>query len=195
MFSVSFFVFFCFFLVEPFLVCSYGEFIATAIQARMSNHCFDNLFHAASFSDSGSNCVVAKGLLTPNDAEPCFNHNLKNVVDDVLGAENVEPLDSAAAADFQAVALIIAFIRGSMVVRQSFASAIDEVGESQLEMISWNITRWEGRVLALRRFLLMKDVLTTMHNRGVFAPMTDKLVSFVFCIWFHQSFFFFKERC
>jgi hypothetical protein len=64
-------------LVVVFLllfILSYGEFIAVAIKSRLHEHGFDDVLFAASFSDSGSNCVLAKGLLTPNDAEPCFNH-------------------------------------------------------------------------------------------------------------------------
>jgi hypothetical protein len=70
--------------------CSaYGEFIALAIDARINAHKFSSCIFMASFSDSGSNCVLAKGKLTPGDEEPCFHHNLKHMLDDVIGAESV----------------------------------------------------------------------------------------------------------
>lgn len=68
----------------PIDCSAFGEFIYLAIDARLEAHHFSDCVHIASFSDSGSNVVLAKGLLTPGDAEPCFNHDLKHVVEDVL---------------------------------------------------------------------------------------------------------------
>jgi hypothetical protein len=175
---LSFFFFFFFFN------CRYGEFIAAAILARMQQHGFDRLLHAASFSDSGSNCVLAKGLLTPTDAESCFNHDLKNVIDQVLGAENVAATDKCAAADFDSVAVVISHVRGSSVLRHAYESSTSNSQESHLELIAWNLTRWEGRVIALERFLLMRQVLMAMLDAGNFQVLFDRKVCIMACILF-----------
>jgi hypothetical protein len=69
----------------PMSCSAFGEFIALAIESRVTQHCFGECVFMASFSDSGSNCVMAKGLLTPGDEEPCFHHKMKLMLDDVIG--------------------------------------------------------------------------------------------------------------
>jgi hypothetical protein len=58
----------------PVSCSGYGEFIALSLQHRIAKHKFDDCVFMASFSDSGSNCELAKGMLTPGDEEPCFHH-------------------------------------------------------------------------------------------------------------------------
>lgn len=134
------------------MVCSaYGEFVATAIESRFHQHGFDNLVHAASFSDSGSNCVAAKSLLTPLDGEPCFNHNLKHAIDDVcIGSLSAAPTHRASALDFTSMHLIIAFIRSSPNLRSAFVAVQKKLSMPELELIMENLTRWEGRFKALK---------------------------------------------
>ena len=116
-----------------------------------------------------SNCVLAKALLTPGDAEPCFNHNLKHVVDDVLVSSSNPALCPVAALDFLAMGLIIAFIRGSSIIRSQFTSACNDVEVDDLELIAANLTRWEGRFLALQRVLLLRKALQHMLSEGWLA--------------------------
>jgi hypothetical protein len=132
---------------------SYGDFMASSILSRIDEHHFQDCFFAASFSDSGSNCVLAKGILTPDDAEPCFNHMMKNVIDSVMGSESSEGTFVSGCQDLKTVSLIIAHIRSASNVRQAFVSAARDLEEDELEFVQANLTRWEGRVSALNRFL------------------------------------------
>jgi hypothetical protein len=102
----------------PMACSAYGEFIYMSVNARIRSHGFGDMLHAASFSDSGSNVAAAKALLTPGDDEPCFNHNLKHVIDDVLGGSPGQQLTHlAGASDFAALAMLVAHVRGSPLLR------------------------------------------------------------------------------
>src|SRR6185437_2957325 len=93
----------------PMACSAYGEFIAFAIEARFQQHGLADKIHTASFSDSGSNCVAAKALLTPMDGEPCFNHTMKLAIEDVcLGTSTKAASHRVAAQDFSAMHLLIA---------------------------------------------------------------------------------------
>ncbi len=72
----------------PMACSAYGAFIYVAVAALINARGLGNDLHAASFFDSGSNVAAAKTLLTPGDHEPCFNRNLKYVIDDVVGARH-----------------------------------------------------------------------------------------------------------
>jgi hypothetical protein len=155
-------------------LCRYGEFIATAIEGRLKDHDFEKCFFSASISDSGANCVVAKGYLTPDDAEPCFNHNLKHVIDDVFGSETGGGSFHLGINDLKAMSLLIAHIRGASVVRTAFAACARDLEEPDLEFIQANLTRWEGRVSALQRFLLLKNQLQALR-KTVLVPFLGQV--------------------
>jgi hypothetical protein len=159
----------------PLSCSAYGEFIATAIDSRISQHNLSECVFMASFSDSGSNCVLAKGILTPGDEEPCFHHNLKHMIDDVIGAEPGQKATNVAAAlDFTAVGLLIAIVRGSSVLRKELEGASQKENLPDLELIAANLTRWEGRYLALQRFLELAAALKKMDGKGLFEQYRKK---------------------
>jgi hypothetical protein len=162
------------------LACSaYGEFIYMAVVARIKDHGLDTILHAASFSDSGSNVAAAKALLTPNDDEPCFNHNLKHVIDDVLGGSpQQEATHPAAAKDFAALALLVAHVRGSPVLRSELNTTCREEGVPVLELIAANLTRWEGRYRSLERILKLRGAVVAMRAKSTLASLLQ--VGFAF---------------
>ena len=155
----------------PMSCSAYGEFIAVAIQSRIAVRFADCVF-MASFSDSGSNCRLAKGLLTPGDEEPCFNHTMKLMLDDVIGgAEGGHVAANAVAAlDLLSVGLLVAIVRPNTQLRSEVSSACGKVGIENLELIAANITRWEGRYSALKRFLELRAALCKVHAKGIFLP-------------------------
>ena len=157
----------------PMGCSAFGEFIYLAISARFKQHRFDDLVHSASFSDSGSNVVLAKELLTPKDAEPCFNHNVKHSHDDVcVGSPSNPALCRVAALDFLSMALVIAAIRGTSVLRAAFTSALKTAELPDLELIAANLTRWEGRVNALKRILALRQAF--VHITDHLRPYIEK---------------------
>ena len=158
---------------------SYGDFMASSILSRIDEHHFQDCFFAASFSDSGSNCVLAKGILTPDDAEPCFNHMMKNVIDSVMGSESSEGTFVSGCQDLKTVSLIIAHIRSASNVRQAFVSAARDLEEDELEFVQANLTRWEGRVSALNRFLLLRNQLVLLRDTAL-APFIRQAEVFFF---------------
>ncbi len=156
----------------PMSCSAFGEFIALAIESRVTQHCFGECVFMASFSDSGSNCVMAKGLLTPGDEEPCFHHKMKLMLDDVIGgAEGGDRgTNEVAALDLLAVGLLVAIVRPNAQLRSEIALASEKVGIESLEVIAANITRWEGRYSALKRFLELQGALTRVHSKHFFDP-------------------------
>jgi hypothetical protein len=159
----------------PMSCSAYGEFIALAIQARIDGHRFDECAFMASFSDSGSNCELAKGLLTPGEEEPCFHHKLKLMLDDVIGgAEGGHPVNAAAALDLSALGLLVGIVRASLNLRKELAVAAGKVEIDSLELIAVNITGWEGRCSALKRFLELQAALVKVQSKGTFAPFIEK---------------------
>jgi hypothetical protein len=157
----------------PMSCSAYGEFIA--IQARIDGHRFDECAFMASFSDSGSNCELAKGLLTPGEEEPCFHHKLQLMLDDVIGgAEGGHPVNAAAVLDLSALGLLVGIVRASLNLRKELAVAAGKVGIDSLELIAANITRREGRYSALKRFLELQAALVKVQSKGTFAPFIEK---------------------
>ena len=55
-------------------------------------------------------------LPAPQDGEPCFNHCLKHVIDDVTDSDKATHKESAL--DFKAMGLAISVIRGSSILRK-----------------------------------------------------------------------------
>jgi hypothetical protein len=119
---------------------------------------------------------MAKGLLTPGDEEPCFHHTMKPMLDDVVGgAEGGERGTNAVAAlDLLAVGLLVAIVRPNAQLRNEIAHAAEKVGIESLEVIAANITRWEGRYSALKRFLQLQDALVKVHSKHFFDPYVLK---------------------
>ena len=159
----------------PLSCSAYGEFVAMAIQSRIQYHKFDKCVFMASFSDSGSNCVLAKGILTPGDEEPCFHHTLKLMLDDVIGGETADrAVNATVAKDLLVVGLLVAIVRATPNLRNEMSLAAEKSAIDDLELIAANITRWEGRFNALSRFLEMKEALIKMHHKKCFEPFVDK---------------------
>jgi hypothetical protein len=152
------------------LGCSaFSEFIFHAIETRLSAHPFDALVHVASFTDSGANVQAAKEMLVPNDAESCFNHDLKLVIDDVLaGSDARSPAAPLAALDLNGLALCISFIRASSVLSQEFESTRVQSGCPAVQLLEANLTRWEGRYRMLKRAVQLERALTAFHQRSLF---------------------------
>jgi hypothetical protein len=113
----------------PMSCSAYGEFSAAAIQARIDGR-FDDCVFMASFSDSGSNCRLAKGLLTPGDEEPCFNHTMKLMLDDVIGGAEGggHATNAVAALDLLSVGLLVAIVRPNAQLRSEISHAAEKVG-------------------------------------------------------------------
>jgi hypothetical protein len=128
----------------PMSCSAFGEFIALAIEARINHHHFDSCVFMASFSDSGSNCKLAKGLLTPGDEEPCFHHMMKLMLDDVIGGADGGGTNAVAALDLLSVGLLVAIVRPNPQLRSEISRAAEKVGIESLELITANITRWEA---------------------------------------------------
>jgi len=160
----------------PMSCSAFGEFIAMAIEGRIEQHHFQECVFMASFSDSGSNCVVAKGLLTPGEEELCFHHTMKLMLDDVIGGTEGgdSGTNAAAALDLLAVGLLVAVVRPNAQLRNEIALAAEKVGIESLEMIAANITRWEGRYSALKRFLELQNALMRVQSKGFFDPYVKK---------------------
>ncbi len=128
----------------PVECSTFGEFIYLAVQARIKAHGFDDSLYAAAFSDSGSNVVLAKSYLTSDDAEPCFNHDLKHVIEDVLVGTDATPATCPRAAkDCAALALMITFVRASDALSSRLARKMKQTGSRKLKLIQFNATRWE----------------------------------------------------
>jgi hypothetical protein len=155
--------------------CSaFMEFLYLAQKGRIDSHNFDNCVHVASFSDSGANIAAASERLTPGDAEPCFNHSLKNVIDDVLvGSDSKLPSCDLAALDFRALDLIISYIRASQVVSLQFDAEVQHLYVKSMQLVKSNLTRWEGRYKALCRVLKVQKALDSMHAKGTFCALLD----------------------
>lgn len=158
----------------PMSCSAFGEFIALAIEARINYHHFDSCVFMASFSDSGSNCKLAKGLLTPGDEEPCFHHTMKLMLDDVIGGADGGGTNAVAALDLLSVGLLVAIVRPNPQLRSEISRAAEKVGIESLELIAANITRWEGRYTALKRFLELQPSLTKVHAKHFFNPFIAK---------------------
>ncbi len=146
------------------------------LQHRIAKHKFDDCVFMASFSDSGSNCELAKGMLTPGDEEPCFHHKMKLMLDDVIGGAEggSRPVNATAATDLLAVGLLVAIVRANTSLRKEMSVAAEKAGTDNLELIAANITRWEGRYRALKRFLQLQSALIKVHSRGSFAPFIER---------------------
>ena len=160
----------------PMPCSAFGEFIAGIIQSRQASHKFDECVFMASFSDSGSNCKMARGMLTPGDDEPCFHHTLKLMLDDVIGGAEGggQASNGDVALDLLSVGLLVAVVRASSQLRSKISSAAGDAGIEKLELIAANITRWEGRYSALKRFVQLQGALVALHKEGIFLPYVVK---------------------
>ena len=97
----------------------------------------------------------------------------------LIGSSSKAPLSPQAKLDLEELALLTAHIRGSGEMRKELARFTENDGQDPVEMISENITRWEGRVKALKRVKRLKDPLTEMWKKGHFrAPIAKAPNSF-----------------
>lgn len=158
----------------PMSCSAFGEFIAMAIETRIEHHRFDDCAFMASFSDSGSNCKVAKGKLTPGDEEPCFHHTMKLMLDDVIGGADGGGSNVGVSLDLQSVGLLVAIVRPNAQLRAEVLRVAEKVGIEKLELIAANITRWEGRYSALKRFLELREALMKVHEKHFFDPFVAR---------------------
>ena len=158
----------------PMSCSAFGEFIALAIETRIEHHRFNDCVFMASFSDSGSNCKMAKGMLTPGDEEPCFHHTMKLMLDDVIGGAEGGGTNAVAATDLLSVGLLVAIVRSNAQLRTEISRAAEKIGIESLELIAANITRWEGRYSALKRFLELQTALVKVHAKRFFDPFILK---------------------
>lgn len=159
----------------PMDCSSFGEFIYISVQSRIRTHRFNDCLHAASFSDSGSNVVLAKSYLTPGDAEPCFNHDLKHVIEDVLvGTDSAPALCSKAAKDCVALALLVSFIRASGELTSRLSRIMRDEGSTKQKLIPLNTTRWESRFSSMVRAVDMRSGLKRLQELKLLAPLLEK---------------------
>ncbi len=139
---------------------AYGEAIASLIKARLVQHKLDDVLVASTVSDSGSNCVNVKELLTAGDDEPCFLHNLDHVVKDVLSNAAL-----SIGRDFSALVSVIGAIRGSPQLRDAMAQRAGD--DTSLELILPSETRWLDYYRALERALVLRTALQAMREEGM----------------------------
>jgi hypothetical protein len=98
-----------------------------------------------------------------------------HVGDVIGGAEGgSHPVNATAATDLLAVGLLVAIVRVNTSLRKEMSVAAEKAGTDNLELIAANITRWEGRYSALKRFLQLQSALIKVHSRGSFAPFIEK---------------------
>jgi hypothetical protein len=169
---------------------AYGELIALTIESRIKDHGLDGVLLATTTSDNGSNCRLAKSILTPGDEEPCFNHCMHLMVNDVLdGSDTQPPLDAYAGKDFTALATAISFIRGSSVLRSALKGLCKEKQVPDLELIMENVTRWEGRHDAAARVIQLEGPLTVMRERGLLNVLVENVAAAVSADVFQPDFF------
>jgi hypothetical protein len=154
---------------------AYGELMAVAILSRIHDHKLDDVLLVSSTSDGASNCKLTKSLLTPGDEEPCFNHCMHLMINDVIdGSDTKAPLDPTAAKDFAALAVAITFIRGSSTLRAELKAECKAQKCSRLELVMENVTRWEGRHDAVYRVLQLRLALMRMRSKGSLQSMLEK---------------------
>jgi hypothetical protein len=96
---------------------AYGELMAVAILSRIHDHKLDDVLLVSSTSDGASNCKLTKSLLTPGDEEPCFNHCMHLMINDVIDGRHKGAAGPYGCKDFAALAVAITFIRGSSTLR------------------------------------------------------------------------------
>jgi hypothetical protein len=157
---------------------AYGELMAVTILSRLHDHKLDDVLLVSTTSDGASNCRLAKSILTPGDEEPCFNHCMHLMVNDVIdGSDTKAPLDPVAAKDFAALAVAITFIRGSSNLRAELKAACKAHKCRELELVMENVTRWEGRHDAVYRVLQLRPALVYMRSKGSLQPMLEKGVA------------------
>lgn len=173
----------------PLSCSAFSEFLFYAIETRLLAHPFGSLVHTASFTDSGSNVQAAKEMLVEGDAEPCFNHDLKLVIDYVLtGTDAHPPTAPRAALDLNGLALCIAYIRSSSILCQQFEAIQHEEGDPHVQLVEANLTRWEGRYRLLERAVKLARSLSTFHQRSLLQPCLEKSPSHFPSDLFQRSF-------
>lgn len=139
---------------------AFGESIAVLIRGRLTMRKLDHVLVASTVSDSGSNCVLAKSLLTEGDEEPCFLHNNDHVVKDTLS-----DMTLAIGKDFSALVSVIGAIRASSQLRAALAErCIGDV--PQLELILPSETRWIDYFRALERAQQLASALQSLWEDG-----------------------------
>jgi len=143
----------------PFFSSVIGSVIASTTKRRIELHTKEkpNLLHASSVSDQGSNVKLSGRLLTGEDnQEDCFNHNLHMCIKEVLGAQpGVIGSAVQASKDFVTMMSVVTMIRGCGTLRLSLEESQKESDDfsHNLTVVSENVTRWDGKYKALKRFI------------------------------------------
>ncbi len=165
---------------------STGNVIATLVEKHIARHLGDRKKVVALVVDSGSNMLKA-GQMLETPIQKCFAHAIKRMMDIVLGkaprpkAKYKELFDARAALDLQSVKAIAELLRTNNFMKKQVLG--DD--EDTLELILENATRWEGRYLALERFVRLKSQLKhseslrkyfelVEHKRDLAADLLEK---------------------
>lgn len=137
---------------------SSGDQIAALVESHIARHLGKEKRIVALVLDSGSNMLRAAKLVGV-EVQKCFAHGLKGVIDAVCGKEpsvkQPELHDSVVSCDLRSVKTIAKLLCENKWIRKQVLGDDDET----LQLILENTTRWEGRYVALERFLRLKAQL------------------------------------
>jgi hypothetical protein len=135
-----------------------GNLIGTLIKNRIEAHWGQNKHVVALVVDSGAN-MLKSGKILNIQVQRCFGHGLKGVIDAVCGKEasvkQAHLYEREASLDLITVKAIVELLHMNEWMRKEVLGSDDET----LDFVLENSTRWEGRFLALQRFLRLKDKL------------------------------------
>lgn len=154
---------------------TFATTIAATVEGCVRTHTArcPNVIHAGNISDAGSNVHLAGQLLTSDeDQMNCFNHKLKNVIDDSLGGE-VGHCGSAKCASKDIIGLlhIVSLVRSCSEVA---ALVKDDAG---LAAVQDCVTRWDGKYRALARFLELAPAISGLVRSPAHRPLFESLAS------------------
>ncbi len=137
---------------------SSGDQIAALVESHIARHLGEGKKIIALVTDSGSNMLMA-ARLAGVEVQKCFAHGLKGVIDAVCGkkpkAKQPELHDPVASCDLRSVKAVAKLLCENKWIRKEVLGDDDDT----LQLILENTTRWEGRFVALERFLRLKAQL------------------------------------
>ncbi len=137
---------------------SSGDQIAALVESHIARHLGRDKCIVALVLDSGSNMLRA-AKLAGVEVQKCFAHGLKGVIDAVCGkkpsVKQPELHDSVVSCDLRTVKAIAKLLCENKWIRKQVLGDDDDT----LQLILENTTRWEGRYVALERFLRLKAQL------------------------------------
>jgi hypothetical protein len=184
---------FCFWTASldliPFYSAAFSSTIAAAVTRVIQFHTRDcpDVIHAGNISDQGSNVHLAGAQLTDtNDQMACFNHQLKNVMDDSLG-DGPMSCGGAKVASKDLIGAVA--ITNEIRTHRVLAAAFEEI--TPLKLLSINKTRWEGRYHCVKRVNRVRPAIRTIvrNHVSVFNELAENLSASKPANFLHKPFF------